>query len=151
LVAEGINLLLEKALVFRDREERFMAVFRLRNLGSSPVLGMFCSEWNMNMLSGEGVERRYEGLGGPQNLSSSGVSFGVREFQVIDGWRNVAARATLGRDCAVLRAPVETVSLSEKGVEKIHQGICLKALFRVSIKPGECDSFSIRWSFNPVK
>jgi len=147
LVADGVDLLLEKALILRGGEEKFVAVFRLLNRGTKPVSGTLCSEWNLNMLSGEGVERRYDGLDGPKGLSSSGVSHGVREFKIVDGWRNVTSSAALSRNCAVLRRPVETVSLSEKGVEKIHQGICIKALFPVNIEPGECDSYSIRWTF----
>ncbi|MBP2675989.1 MAG: hypothetical protein H6Q84_2829, partial [Deltaproteobacteria bacterium] len=150
LAAEGIDLLLEKVLVLRGWEEGFMAAFRLHNRGGGPVAGTLCSEWNLNMLSGEGVERYYDGLGEPRGLSSSGASFGVRDFRVVDGWRNVAARAVLDRDCAVLRRPVETASLSEAGAEKIHQGICIKILFPVSLATGKVDSYSAHWMFYSV-
>ena len=150
LVSEGVDLLLEKTLVLRSGEEKFIAVLRVRNLGPGPVSGTLCSEWNLNMLSGEGLERYYCGLDGPKSLSSSGVSRDVHEFRVVDGWRNVAALATLNRDCAVLRRPVETVSLSEKGVEKIHQGVCLKILFPIYLAPENSDSFLIRWTFDSV-
>jgi alpha-amylase len=149
LAAEGIDLVLEKALVLRGWEEGFLAAFRLRNRGEA-VSGTLCSEWNLNMLSGEGVERYYDGLGDPRGLSSSGTSFGVRDFRVVDGWRNVAARAVLDRNCAVLRRPVETASLSEAGAEKIHQGICIKILFPVSLPAGKTDSYSVRWMFYSV-
>ncbi len=149
LVAEGIDLLLEKVLVLRGGEEGFLAAFRLRNRGGA-VSGTLCSEWNLNMLSGEGIERYYDGLGDPRGLSSSGTSFGVRDFRVVDGWRNVTARAVLDRDCAVLRRPVETASLSEAGAEKIHQGICIKILFPVSLSTGKTDSYSVRWMFYSV-
>jgi alpha-amylase len=150
LAAEGVDLLLEKVLVLRGWEEGFTAAFRLRNRGERTVAGTLCSEWNLNMLSGEGVERYYEGLGDPRGLSSSGASRDVREFRVVDGWRNVAARAVLDRDCAVLRRPVETASLSEAGAEKIHQGICIRILFPVSLPPGKTDSYSVRWLFYSI-
>ncbi len=150
LAAEGIDLLLEKVLVLRGWEEGFMAAFRLSNRGGEPVSGTLCSEWNLNMLSGEGVERYYDGLGDPRGLSSTGASYGVRDFRVVDGWRNVAARAVLDRDCAVLRHPVETASLSEAGAEKIHQGICIRILFPVSLPAGKADSYSIHWMFYSV-
>ncbi|MDO8944335.1 MAG: DUF1926 domain-containing protein, partial [Desulfobacterales bacterium] len=142
--------LLEKALLLRGWEEGFVAAFRLHNRGAEPVSGTLCSEWNLNMLSGEGGERYYDGLGEPRGLSSSGAALGVHDFRVVDGWRNVAARAALDRDCAVLRYPVETASLSEAGAEKIHQGICLKILFPVSLAPGKIDSYSARWMFYSV-
>ncbi|MEW6719640.1 MAG: alpha-amylase/4-alpha-glucanotransferase domain-containing protein [Thermodesulfobacteriota bacterium] len=150
LRAPGIELLLEKALFLRGWEEGFVAAFRLRNLGEAPVSGTLCSEWNLNMLSGEGVERYYDGLGEPRGLSSSGATGGVRDFRVVDGWRNVAARAVLDRECAVIRRPLETASLSEAGAEKIHQGVCLKVLFPVSLLPNKSDSYSVRWMFYSV-
>lgn len=150
LVAEGIDILLEKALVLRGREEGFTAAFRLRNRGGGRLEGTLCSEWNLNLLSGEGAERYYDGLGDPRGLSSSGATRGVRGFRVVDGWRNVAARAVLDRECAVLRSPVETASLSEAGAEKIHQGVCIKILFPVSAPPGKAETYSIRWLFYSV-
>ncbi|MBP2684588.1 MAG: hypothetical protein H6Q79_2627, partial [Deltaproteobacteria bacterium] len=46
--------------------------------------------------------------------------------------------------------PVETASLSEAGAEKIHQGVCLRILFPVSLAPGESGRFSLSWAFNSV-
>ncbi|MBP2674942.1 MAG: alpha-amylase [Deltaproteobacteria bacterium] len=86
LRAEGLDLLLEKALVLRGWEEGFVAAFRLQNRGTEPLSGTLCSEWNLNLLSGEGVERYYDGLGDPRGLSSSGAARDVRDFRVVDGW-----------------------------------------------------------------
>jgi hypothetical protein len=102
------------------------------------------------MLSGSGPDRYYEGMGEARALSSSGVAKGVRGFRVVDAWRNVAAGATLDRECVVLREPVETASLSESGAEKIHQGVCLRVLFPVRLEPGNKEHYSIHWLFNSV-
>jgi alpha-amylase len=150
LEGNGIALHLVKTLVLRGDRERFEARFRLENLGAETASGWFCSEWNLNMLSGSGPDRYYEGMGEARALSSSGVAMGVRGFRVVDAWRNVAAGATLDRECVVLREPVETASLSESGAEKIHQGVCLRVLFPVRLEPGHKEHFSILWSFNSV-
>ena len=130
--------------------ERFEARFRLENRGAETASGWFCSEWNLNMLSGNGPDRYYEGMGDACALSSSGVAKGVRGFRVVDAWRNVAAGAALDRECVVLREPVETASLSESGAEKIHQGVCLRILFPVRLEPGNHERYSILWSFKSV-
>jgi hypothetical protein len=75
---------------------------------------------------------------------------GIRGFRVVDGWRGVAAAAALDRECEVLCHPVETASLSEAGAEKIHQGVCLRILFPVSLAPGASGRFSLAWSINSV-
>ena len=150
LEGNGIAFHLVKTLVLRGDRERFEARFRLENLGAETASGWLCSEWNLNMLSGSGPDRYYEGMGEARALSSSGVAMGVRGFRVVDAWRNVAAGATLDRECVVLREPVETASLSESGAEKIHQGVCLRVLFPVRLEPGGKEHCSILWSFNSV-
>ncbi|MGE5246915.1 MAG: alpha-amylase/4-alpha-glucanotransferase domain-containing protein, partial [Verrucomicrobiota bacterium] len=148
--AEGIDLLLEKSLRLEARGDGFEAAFRLVERGGRPVSGTLCSEWHLNLLSGEGPDRYYEGLGEPRELSSSGISRGVRRFRLIDGWRNVACEAELDRECTVLRSPVETASLSEAGAEKIHQGVCLRVLFPVSLPAGGESTYIIKWRYKSV-
>ena len=150
MAGEGIEMILTKGLSLRGGEERFEVAYRLVNHGKGTVAGRLCSEWNLNFLSGEGPDRRYEGLGESRGLSSRLVAGGVREFRVVDGWRGVAVAAALDRECEVLCHPVETASLSEAGAEKIHQGVCLRILFPVSLAPGASGRFSLSWSINSV-
>ena len=147
---DGIDLHLLKALVLRADGEGFEARYRLENRAAETASGWLCSEWNLNLLSGKGPDRFYEGLGDARELSSSGVARGVRRFRVVDAWRDVAAEAALDRECVVLRQPVETASLSEAGAEKIHQGVCLRVLFPVRLEPGKHERYSILWSFKSV-
>jgi len=150
LGGEGIDFHLVKTLVLRAGEERFEALFLLENRGAETASGWLCSEWNLNLLSGNGPDRYYEGMGEARALSSSGVAKGVLGFRVVDAWRNVAAGAALDRECVVLREPIETASLSEAGAEKIHQGVCLRILFPVRLEPGNHERYSILWSFKSV-
>jgi alpha-amylase len=150
LGGEGVDLHLVKTLVLRGGGERFEARFHLENRGAGTLSGTLCSEWNLNLLSGSGPDRYYEGMGEARDLSSSGVAKGVRAFRVVDAWRNVAAEAALDRECVVLREPVETASLSESGAEKIHQGVCLRILFPVRLGPGDRQLHTILWSFKSV-
>ena len=147
---DGVDLVLEKGLVLRGGVEGMEVAYRLINHGKGSVAGRLCSEWNLNFLSGDGPDRHYEGLGDTRALSSRGGAEGVRAFRVVDGWRGVAASASMDRECAVICYPVETASLSEAGAEKIHQGVCLRILFPVSLAPGGSERFSLSWVFNSV-
>jgi alpha-amylase len=150
MAGDGVDLVLEKGLLLRGGEEGFTATYRLVNHGKGTVAGSLCSEWNLNLLSGSGPDRYYEGLGDARELSSRGAAEGVGAFRVVDGWRGIAAEATLDRECAVLFQPVETASLSEAGAEKIHQGVCLRILYPASLAPGEWVQYSLRWTFISV-
>jgi len=146
LSAPGVELTLEKELEVNAGDEGFHVRYRLLNQGKETVSGRFVSEWNLNFLSGSGPDRRYEGVGEDAGLSSRGVTAALREFRIIDAWRNVAVKAKADREFALLRYPVETASLSEAGAEKIHQGVCLRLLIPVRIPPGDNEYCSLFWS-----
>lgn len=144
------EILLEKILELNAEEEGFRARYRLINPGGGSFSGWLVSEWNLNFLSGEGIDRRYEGVGADAGLSSRGRTDGLREFRIVDGWRNVSVKGKADRTFSLLRYPIETASLSEAGAEKIHQGICLRLLFPVRLPPEEYEYYSLFWSIFSV-
>ncbi len=147
LKGDGTDLALGKSLALGASEERIDVGYSLRNAGDQPAWGKFISEWNLNFLSGEGPDRRYEEIGGKNGeLSSRGVILALRSFRIVDRLRGIAVALRADREFTLLRYPVETASLSETGVEKIHQGICLRLLFPVRLAPGESVEYSLRWS-----
>jgi alpha-amylase len=127
-------------------DEGFVVRYRIFNRGRETFSARFVSEWNLNFLSGNGPDRRYEGIGPDAALSSRGVTAALREFRIVDAWRNVEVKARADRDFTLLRYPVETASLSEAGAEKIHQGVCLRLLFPIRIPPGDNEYYSLFWS-----
>ncbi len=151
LRGEGAALALGKVLALEMSGEQFKVWYRLRNEGKMPAWGRFATEWNLNFLSGEGPDRQYEGIGqGGKDLSSRGATYSLREFRIVDRFRRIAVEVKTDREFTLLRYPVETASLSETGVEKIHQGICLRLLFPVRLGPGESGEYSLFLSLFPV-
>ncbi|HEY7585124.1 MAG TPA: alpha-amylase/4-alpha-glucanotransferase domain-containing protein [Candidatus Deferrimicrobiaceae bacterium] len=146
LSGPGIELELEKILDMDAGDEGFVVRYRIFNRGRETFSARFVSEWNLNFLSGNGPDRRYEGIGPDAALSSRGVTAALREFRIVDAWRNVEVKARADRDFTLLRYPVETASLSEAGAEKIHQGVCLRLLFPIRIPPGDNEYYSLFWS-----
>jgi alpha-amylase len=150
LAGPGVDLLLEKVLEVTAGEEGFHARYRLVNRGRETLSARFASEWNLNFLSGSGPDRRYVGVGEDAALSSRGATAALREFRIVDAWRRLEVGVRADREFTLLRCPVETVSLSESGAEKIHQGVCLRLLVSVRIPPGDYEYYSLLWSIFPV-
>lgn len=147
LAGEGVALVLGKTVSVGAGEEGIRVAWRLENPGSEPVHGNLASEWNLNFLSGDGPDRRYEWAGGrPEELASRGISHGIQQFRIVDDWRKIALEARADRGFALLRYPVETASLSETGLERTHQGVCLRLLFPVRVAPGGHEYYSLFWS-----
>ncbi len=143
----GVDLALGKAITVEAAKERFEVRYRLRNVGERPVWGKFVSEWNLNFLSGAGPDRWYEGIGERnEELSSRGATPALRWFRIVDRFRRIGMEVEADRDFALLRHPVETASLSESGVERIHQGVCVRLLFPVRLGRGESEEYFLSWS-----
>jgi hypothetical protein len=147
LRGNGVDLALGKSVALEAVGERFEVRYRLRNGSDRPVWGKFASEWNLNFLSGAGPDRGYEGIGErEQELSSRGSTIALRWFRIVDRFRKIVVEVKSDRDFTLLRYPVETASLSESGVERIHQGVCLRLLFPVRLQPGESEDYSLSWA-----
>ena len=151
ILPESADLALGKVLSLETPGERFEVRYRLRNAGDRPFWGKFVSEWNLNFLSGSGPDRWYEGTGTrDEELSSRGAVAALRWFRIVDRLRHIVVEGKSDRDFTLLRHPVETGSLSETGVEKIHQGVCLRLLFPVRLQPEESEDYSLAWSVIPI-
>ncbi|MGE5190435.1 MAG: alpha-amylase/4-alpha-glucanotransferase domain-containing protein [Gemmatimonadota bacterium] len=151
LAWSGAALSLEKVLHVDAGEEAFQVKYRVANRGRETVSAKFATEWNLNFLSGSGPDRRYEGIGGKvEDLASRGATSGLREFRIVDAWRRIAVGVTSDREFTLLRYPIETASLSEAGAEKIHQGVCLRLLFTILLKPGDYEYYSLLWAVKSV-
>ncbi len=64
-----------------------------------------------------------------------------------DGWADRRLEVTLDREAALARAPIETVSLSEAGAERVFQGI--EARFTFAVEAGPDRPWSARFRLAP--
>jgi 4-alpha-glucanotransferase len=69
----------------------------------------------------------------------------VREFGAVDEWMNVEVSFVLGRPAGLWRFPIETVSLSEAGFERLYQGSVMIPHWRFTLAPDGSDAAS-SWS-----
>jgi alpha-amylase len=86
--------------------------------------GRWGVQWNLTLSAGE-AEGRYLTLPGRPSLGSAGWVSGEREVTLVDEWLGVQARLTWSPGAEVAWGPVETISVSEAGFERIYQGIAL--------------------------
>jgi alpha-amylase len=89
-------------------------------------------QWNLAMTAGE-APGRYLRLPGQPSLGGAGSLADCRGLSLVDEW--LGAEVALGwrRPARVAWAPVETVSLSEAGFERIYQGLALFLCWPVDV------------------
>jgi alpha-amylase len=92
-------------------------------LEPSPA-GRFAVQWNLALTAGE-APGRYLSLPGRPSLGSGGRTSEARGVTLTDEWIGVDARLGWSDGAELAWGPVETVSVSETGFERIYQGIAL--------------------------
>jgi alpha-amylase len=92
-----------------------------RYVVTPPAPGRWAVQWNLAVTAGDG-DGRYLTLAGRPAPRSRGQAHDIGEVTLVDEWVGVEAvlRWTAGGELGW--GPVETVSLSESGYERIYQG-----------------------------
>jgi alpha-amylase len=78
-------------------------------------------------------------------LQSTGMDKSVERFGVRDEWMGVKVEYTLDRKAELWRFPIETVSLSESGFERLYQGSVMVPSWNVSLA-GKGNGDGERWA-----
>ncbi|MBI4589373.1 MAG: DUF1926 domain-containing protein [Candidatus Rokubacteria bacterium] len=132
----GWPLVVEKAVgVFGARPEVDVA-YRVRWNGTSRLSGRWAVQWNLALTGGD-LPARYYRVPGHPSLRSRGVAAGRRGVELVDQWMALVAALAWDRPATAAWAPVETVSLSEAGFERIFQGSSLLLSWPLSLDPGQ--------------
>jgi alpha-amylase len=97
--------------------------YRLEAPGES-LQGRWAVQWNL-ALSGGDAPGRYLTLPDRPSLGSAGRRQDVREVTLVDEWLQLSARLAWNPAAELAWGPVETVSVSEGGFERIYQGVAL--------------------------
>ncbi len=98
----------------------------------------FGIELNINLLAGNAPDRYYTIPGRhleDRKLASEGVLNDMTEIHLVDEWNKMKVVLKTDRKCNLWRFPLETVSLSESGFERIFQGSCLLLYWPLELGP----------------
>jgi len=140
-------LRLTKAVTVQRRGQQVAVRYRVENEGQE-VSFRLASEWNLNPIQAPDGDDRIQTLrvkGKKRSLAEAGQAKGVRQAAVV-GSAGVALAVELAQSCTLWHFPVESVSNSEGGLERVNQGACLAFLFDLRLAPGESRELSLTWT-----
>jgi hypothetical protein len=142
-------LALEKSLTLNQGAGSLHIAYRFINESDVPVDTIFAGEWNINLLGGgHNAEAYYRVEGkdiGDTHLDSRGEIGDVKELIMGNRLLGIELALRLDRALTLWRFPVECVSNSEGGVEKVYQCSCVIILLPLTIAPGREASFNYSW------
>ena len=100
------------------------ASYRIARADGASLSGRWVVQWNLALTAGE-APGRYLTLPDRPHLATRGRTTAVSEVALVDEWAGVEARLRWSPGAELAWAPVETVSASEGGYERIYQGTAL--------------------------
>lgn len=107
----------------------------------------FAVEMVANLQAGEAPDRWLEVDGrrlAPGHLASRGRLERVRRLELVDAWRQLRIVIEANPAMDVWRTPLESVSMSEKGFERVYQGSAFLFLSHETVQVGQPWSGSVR-------
>jgi alpha-amylase len=112
--------------------------YSIQNTSDFPLNILFAPEFNFAMLSGEAADRYYQDDAGVdhEKLNTTGIQQAVRRFTLVNEADRFSVHLKFVEGTEVWRYPVETVSQSEKGFERVYQSSCVLPVFRLAIPAG---------------
>ena len=132
--------LVRKILTVRPGSSALDIRYHLENRSAQTLRFLFGVEWNISMQGGNSPDRYYEIPGvelKEKHLASKGEVSGIKEIALVDEWQRVRAAFRYSRAVRLWRFPIETVSLSEAGFERVYQNSVVLPLWEIELAPGE--------------
>lgn len=129
----------EKQLAIRENNYHLPITYILTNTGDQPIAARFGVELCFGLLAGHSNDayyRAHEITAENRFLDSLG-EVETQEIALVNEFLGIEIGLRLNAPARVWRMPIETVSLSEAGFERVYQGSCIMPLWDVKLKPRE--------------
>lgn len=143
---------IEKSFSISTHETIVKATYQISYEGEKRKTN-FGIEFNINLLAGDAPDRYYHIPGHDledRRLASVGELNDIAEVQLVDEWTGMKVVLGTDRRCRLWRFPIETVSLSESGFEKIFQGSCLLFYWPLDLEPGRQFEATVELGIQPL-
>lgn len=131
---------LEKEITVNPENPGIEILYRLKNRGKHPIRSRFGIEFNFSFLAGYADDRYYYGDRGKieePNLASTGELESLQTIGIKDHWLDIDLSLNFSRPAGVWRLPIETVSQSEDGIERVYQSSVILPYWDLELMPGE--------------
>ncbi len=110
----------------------------IRNTGDAPLRARFGFEWAIMMLGGGGNPSAWIEAGGVRHAhDGSGTVSGVDSVGQGNDWLGISLVSRPSPVADAWWAPIQTVSNSENGFERVYQGASLLLSWLIDVAPGQ--------------
>jgi len=144
LANQAHPITVRKVYRINDRQAAVSVAYALESRASAPLAVRFGVELNLTLLAGDDPQRYYDVPGtGRVRLRERGCCAGADRFSMVDEWNRFRVTLRLDRSGDIWYMPIETVSQSEEGAERIYQGSALLASWPLTLNPGATERIEV--------
>ncbi len=122
-----------------ENEVSFLVKYKIRNNSAGEFEGYFGSEWCFNFLTGSADDRYLyskDKILSIRKLGDVGEEVGLSDISLRDEWLGLEIEFAFNQETRIFNFPIETVSQSENGQERVYQGNAIIPCWKRSFYPG---------------
>jgi hypothetical protein len=146
-----IPVRLTKTLFVPLAEETLVVRYTIENKSAASLQTQFATEWNFNLLGGGHNPQAYYRIKEPTKEQETAVAYfdstdehmGVSEFHIGNTYLQQEMDFQLSQKATLWRFSIETVTGSEAGFERTHQGSCATLIWPLLLQAGQSWSVEI--------
>ncbi|MDO8670132.1 MAG: DUF1926 domain-containing protein [Dehalococcoidia bacterium] len=146
---DRLNLSMRKVMNIHRASGELVIDYTITNHSAKDQAFAFGSEWSFNLLAGGHNDNAYFDAPtktiGDWHGDSLGQLDDVEELRFGNRWIGFSVGLTLSRPATIWRFPIETISNSEAGFERVYQGSCLCPKWDLDLAAGENWSVSLKF------
>jgi alpha-amylase len=134
----GKNVKMTKELRLSGEHGDLKVTYSLTNESGEPLRFRFASEWAFHLLAPDAPDRYYESDGQKlawHAMNSSGSLPHASNIRLVDEYLKLAIGIDAAHADEIVRYPIETVSMSEGGFERMFQGSIVMPIWNVELSP----------------
>lgn len=140
LKGNGQNFLVElmKTLIVDPKRSVVIIKYFLRNVANVPMTFWFATELNYALLAGNANDRYYyfdRELNESRHLASCGEVEQVKQMGLKDEWLKIDIQLRFDQAATIWRFPIETISQSEAGFERVYQSSVVVPNWKIQLEP----------------
>jgi alpha-amylase len=150
-IEEQGDLFLRKIILLKASSNVININYDLQNEGAGTSSFRFGIEFNLAFLAGYAPDRYYRIPGrkiAEPHLASKGLEEDVTELYIFDEWRKMVFTLRFSTPAKLWRFPVETISQSEAGLERVYQQSVVVPTWELALSPQENIPITIELAIN---
>ena len=132
------NISVAKNLKIDSKSSNLIINYVLKNLEKSTIELWFAPEFNYALLAGNEPNRYYyfdQELNESRHLASSGIVKFVQQMGLKDEWLKIDIQLIFNKKTTIWRFPIETISQSEGGFERVYQSSVVVPNWQIQLDP----------------